>query len=199
MNSQAISKYAKLMSELGYFSGGGRLLWKENKRIYATRQDVDLSRISDEDIEDLTEWDITEKKAFDACKNMKAMVVARPPYCMECIKRNFELTASLEDMAQIIGYKVTVTPMRERELVKAFRRATGVFVSEGEGCAITVGRNPYEAYVAMTVLEKNAEVNLKAEVLGGAVKLSPVISMIERLVYVNKYSKTERKRKDEEG
>ncbi len=198
MNSQAISKYAKLMSELGYFSGGGRLLWKENKRIYATRQGADLSLISDGDIEDLTEWDITEKEAFDACRNMKAMVVARPPFCMECIKRGFELTASLEDMAQIIGYKVPVVTMRERELIKAFKRSTGVLVREGEGYAMTMGRNPYEAYVAMTVLEKNAEVNLKAEVLGGAVKLSPVISMIERLVYVNKYSKAERKRKDEE-
>ncbi len=69
--------------------------------------------------------------------------------------------------------------------------------SEMPACAITVGRDPYEAFVAMTVLEKAAEVALKAEVLGGARPLVQPLAAVERLVYRNKYSAAERKFEDE--
>ena len=65
------------------------------------------------------------------------------------------------------------------------------------GYVITCGRNLYEAYVAMTVLEKAAEVLLKSAVLGGAVPISKIDAKLMREVYKRKYSKAEKEHKDD--
>ena len=65
------------------------------------------------------------------------------------------------------------------------------------GYAITVGRNPYEAVVAMTVLEKSAEIILKASAIGGAKELGYFVVNTNRRKYLNKYSRAERRIADE--
>ena len=65
------------------------------------------------------------------------------------------------------------------------------------GYAITVGRNPYEAVVAMTVLEKSAEIVLKASAIGGAKELGYFVVNTNRRKYLNKYSRAERRIADE--
>ncbi len=210
MKIETIARYAAMMEELGSLAGEGhRILWKEGKRCFATKADADFSALTEADVEELTDWEITEKEVLMANRKVQAMVVARPPYCLECIARRKPVVASLDDMAQIIGYRAEIVRYEEKPMAAALKKAAGVLVrssrrrdasgkSEMPACAITVGRDPYEAYVAMTVLEKAAEVSLKAEVLGGAKTLLPPLAAIERMVYMNKYSKAERKFKDEE-
>lgn len=47
-------------------------------------------------------------------------------------------------------------------LSKRVKKAEGCFVRD-KGVTITCGRNLYEAVVALTILEKSAEVNLKMQ------------------------------------
>jgi len=69
---------------------------------------------------------------------------------------------------------------------------------EGIGYTVTMGRNLYEAVVAMTVLEKSAEVTLLAEKIGGAKPIPRWEAKLMRLVYKMKYSKAEEKVKASE-
>lgn len=68
---------------------------------------------------------------------------------------------------------------------------------ESGGYAITCGRNLYEAYVAMTVLEKSAEVILKAAVIGGAKPIGSLDCRLMHQIYRRKYSKAEKEHKDD--
>ena len=64
---------------------------------------------------------------------------------------------------------------------------------------MTVGRSLFEAVVALQVLEKSAEVSLKADVLGGAVAVPTEEARKLRRIYLEQYSKAEAAVKSEEG
>ena len=66
------------------------------------------------------------------------------------------------------------------------------------GYVITTGRDPYEAYVALTVLEKAAEVQIKSKALGGVKPLSLPTAKRYHREYLRKYSVEGKKRRDEE-
>ena len=87
------------------------------------------------------------------------------------------------------------------KIASSLRRDSAVLVDpQGElshAYAITIGRNPYEAVVAMTVLEKSAEIVLKASVIGGAKELGFFTVNTNRRKYLNKYSRAERRIADE--
>ncbi len=63
---------------------------------------------------------------------------------------------------------------------------------------VTTGRDPYEAYVALTVLEKAAEVQILADALGGVRPIPERTARKLRQNYLSKYSKAGRKRRDQE-
>ena len=60
---------------------------------------------------------------------------------------------------------------------------------------LVVGRTFYEAFTALTVLEKAAELFLKADVLGGGIPVPPMRAALEHRVYTMKYSKAEESHK----
>lgn len=66
------------------------------------------------------------------------------------------------------------------------------------GYVITTGRDPYEAYVALTVLEKAAEVQIKSKALGGVKPLSLATAKRYHREYLRKYSVEGKKRRDME-
>mgnify|MGYP000853546828 FL=1 len=193
-----IAKYARKMTELGYSTGDGhRILFKEKDGIYATAKGADFADMRDEDIVKLIEPGIPERKVLASLGKVNAMVISEPEYCFECIRRGRSIPAVLDDFAQIIGVKAHPVYCSERAMTSALKSSAGILVKPCRGCsdgfAVTVGRDPYEAYVAMTVMEKSAEVLLKADVLGGAKPLGPVKANVERRIYLYRYSKPERK------
>ena len=64
---------------------------------------------------------------------------------------------------------------------------------------ICTGRSLFEAVTALQVLEKQAEVALKAQVLGGAVPVSEEEAVFMRENYLQNYSKAENAVKSQEG
>ena len=143
------------------------------------------------------------KRVLKRRRDMAALIVAKPKYALTCLEQGKEIQAVLEDMAQIIGERVRVTDRYEEMIVSAFREDAGVLVRHKDpddaeiagfpGWAVTLGRDLYEAFVAMTILEKSAEVALKAERIGGGVAIPQLTVKAERLNYLYNYSQTERK------
>lgn len=139
---------------------------------------------------------------------LRAAIISRTPYCQKMLARLQEkgiFRPVLDDMAQIVGPQVQVIPEEIGAMTSALRKAAAVFVCTGTdaqghvtGYTLTVGRSHYEAVVALTVLEKSAEVYLKAEILGGGKPLSRFDAHLMRTIYMKKYSKAETAAKDAE-
>jgi ribulose-5-phosphate 4-epimerase/fuculose-1-phosphate aldolase len=201
MKTVDFSTYAKKIIDLGYDkSNGYRILYKDGEDILATEKDADLRNLSASYIKRCDKKMQPEFAALSRLKNMQAMVISESPYALECIAKKRQITAVLDDMAQIIGYRVKLVPYKNYSLTSALRKSAACLVLPCEtysrGCAISCGRDIYEAYVAMTVLEKNAEVSLKADALGGTKPLEPMNAFLLRRAYLYKYSKEERRSRE---
>ena len=127
---------------------------------------------------------------------IRAVLISKSPYCMKWLERNETLIPSLDDMAQIIGTKAVVVDMTGKDellpsdLPKILGSNAGCFVRKGsEGYTITVGRTLKEAVVALTVLEKSAEVTILAEKIGSPCHINAIERKLMRTVYLKKYSK----------
>ncbi len=129
-------------------------------------------------------------------------LTSRTTYCMEWLKRGEALIPSLDDMAQIIGSKAPVIDGRKNpenalsSLLKTLGNNAGGFVITGQegngdftGYTVTVGRSQREAEVALSVLEKSAEVTLLAEKIGAPCHINALERKLMRMVYLKKYSK----------
>lgn len=130
-------------------------------------------------------------------------LTSQTTYCMEWLKRGEALTPSLDDMAQIIGSKAPVIDGRKdpenatSSLLKILGNNAGGFVITGQegngdftGYTVTVGRSQREAEVALSVLEKSAEVTLLAEKIGAPCHINALERKLMRMVYLKKYSKS---------
>ena len=128
-------------------------------------------------------------------KEYNAILISRPPYASICIDAKKPIDAVLDDMASIIGETVKIVPYNKTQMAMKLKKADAVMVENGT--LVTTGRSLYEAVVAMTVLEKSAEVILKAPVIGGAKKLSHSDCVKMRNFYKKSYSKAEEEHKNE--
>lgn len=149
-----------------------------------------------------------------------ARIEAKTPYCLQCIKEGREILASLDDMAQIIGPRVPIVLDDDMEIAKTLTTTAAVLVDAEQASGdnvlpvsgtsmdgkvrrdqdyvITTGRDPYEAFVALTVLEKAAEVQIKADALGGIKPIPERTASKLRRKYLNKYSKPGMERRETE-
>ena len=127
---------------------------------------------------------------------IRAVLISKSPYCMKWLERNETLIPSLDDMAQIIGTKAVVVDMTGKDellpadLPKILGSNARCFVRKGSDVyTITVGRTLKEAVVALTVLEKSAEVTILAEKIGSPCHINAIERKLMRTVYLKKYSK----------
>lgn len=174
------------------------LLYKEGDRCYRFKVDdnTDFENINIEDGEDVTDSDLIEKEVLMRLLTCDSMIIGNSKYTDRCLEENRPLYAVLDDMAQIIGRRALIVPYKRRSMTSALKIYSGAMVRvEGkDGFAVTVGRDPEEAYVAFTVLEKSAEVYLKAFAIGGPERIDQGLCHIMRLKYLNHYSQRERRR-----
>ena len=139
-----------------------------------------------------------------SCRFRVCQKAGRVPACQEWLRRGQALFPALDDMAQVIGTRAAVIDARKGfqkavpQLVRVMRTNAGCFMVIGRapngtylGYTLTVGRTPYEAIVAMTVLEKSAEVALLAEKIGSPQPVSAWECRRMRSIYLKKYSKSE--------
>lgn len=203
-----MKKYAQMMMEQEYSVGTvPKMLWETGGKVYGTRDGANFKKLQENDV---IELDMKRIPNLDGMS--KAIVYSQTPYCQQWLRDGEGFMACLDDMAQIIGQRVfvvdgTKTPRKVNRLMKkALRYSAGCFVFVGydkkgvpQGYTVTTGRNLYEAVVAMTVLEKSAEVAIKAGVLGGAKPINKRIARRMRNFYKLKYSQAEQEIKSAEG
>lgn len=188
-----INKYGKTMISQTYSIGKeAQIYFKVNEKCYATRKGADFANLKKQDIKCLTEKEVEKDLRAEILmksKKLNALVVSNTPYCAKSSRENHEILAVLDDMAQIIGPKAPLVNFNKKEISKALKRSAGCIVKDKY--TITTGRTLYEAVVAQMVLEKSAEVFLKASVLGGGKKINKVEASLMRFIYKKKYSKAE--------
>lgn len=199
---QLIQKYAFQLAEMDVAAAKNcKIMVNLNGRIYETEDGCDFANLQSKDISIVSgamgSSYALEHKLLKNGKDIKAIVLSKLPYCQMAAARGRVLAASLDDMAQIVGPKVCLVHYDEKALTRALRKASGCFVRDKY--TITTGRNLYEAVIALDVLEKAAEIDMKADLIGGAKPLSLWEANRMRVNYKRKYSKAEQEVKDEEG
>lgn len=204
---EVMKKYGEMMASQEYTVGdAAKMILQTEEGVFATRDGADVGNLIKSDVVKLNmkSWPILKS-------GMKAIVYSQTPSCQKCLRDAKPFRACLDDMAQIIGPAAYIVDGRDgnnrmgKSLIKALRHNAGCFVlrgvnskGHGVGYTLTMGRNLYEAVVAMTVLEKSAEVFLLAEKLGGAQPISKREAKLMRSIYKRKYSKAEEQLKTAE-
>ncbi|MDD6043457.1 MAG: class II aldolase/adducin family protein [Eubacteriaceae bacterium] len=196
-----IKKYASGLAEIeGCDSKELRAVVSFEGETYQTVKGADFAALSEGDVEKISGklsdlW--IEQALVEDSSPIGAVVVSRTEFCTRACEKDMVLRPCLDDMAQIIGHKVVAVEYDEKAVRKALSGAAGCFV-KGK-YTITTGRSLYEAMVALTVLEKSAEVNLLAEKQGGGKSIILPEAMLMRMIYKKKYSKAEQSFKQEEA
>lgn len=203
---ELFKKYGAMMASQPFPVGEeARLLLDTSDGVYGTKKGANLGALKESDVVKMSDAHFGTSRS-----GMHARVISQTPYCQRCLREGKTFRAVLDDMAQIVGPEaviVNTTGSKKSasvQMAKAVQKATGFFVQDrvrdGQpaGYTLTIGRNLYEAVVAMTVLEKSAEIALKAGVLGGGKPIPKIEARLMREVYKKKYSKAETEAKAEE-
>ena len=201
---QLMKQYAAMItSQTGTAGSEAQMFLKDEEGIWVSRRSAEFSALKREDIcfvsEKEKEKDSQREKIhlvreiLKAFEERKGVVISQTPYCQRCLREKKEVRAVLDDMAQIIGTKAEITVAAPDNVIRALRESDGCFAvrPDGSGYTITTGRNLYEAVVGVLVLEKSAEVYVKAEVLGGAKAIPSGEAEQMRKMYKQRYSKIE--------
>lgn len=197
-----IEKYAKVLSEMeGYDRETWKIFVSVDGRIYETENGADFAGLKRGDLVIASgatgSLYPVEHHLLRNSKDIEAVVLSTTPYCRRCLQYGKDITAAIDDMAQIVGYKAPCVGYSKKAISRALKSGSGCLVKDHY--TITTGRNLYEAVVALTVLEKSVELNTKAEVLGGVKTLPKWEAGMMHQVYRRKYSKAEQQVKKEEG
>ena len=195
-----IKKYAAMLAAQPYPLGlAARLIVETDEGVFGTVKGADLANLGETEVEKLPLSVLPKGR-----QGIRSIVISQTPACQEWLRRGQALFPALDDMAQVIGTRAAVIDARGGlrkavpQLVRIMRANAGCFVVIGHaadgsclGYTLTVGRTPYEAIVAMTVLEKSAEVALLAEKIGSPQPVSAWECRRMRSIYLKKYSKSE--------
>lgn len=203
---ELFKKYGAMMASQPYPVGEeARLLLDTSDGVYGTKKGANLGALQESDVVKMSDAHFATSRS-----GMHARVISQAPYCQRCLREGKTFRSVLDDMAQIVGPEAVIVnttgskKSASLQMAKAVQKATGFFVQDrvrdGQpaGYTLTIGRNLYEAVVAMTVLEKSAEIALKAGVLGGGKPIPKIEARLMRAVYKKKYSKAETEAKAEE-
>lgn len=189
----AFALYGRKLTEMDHPIEEAVLYYKQGGRCLKNSANADLKNIRYDDILDCTHFSIPEKDWLLDEKDMRAMILAKPAYLGLCLAIQRPVEAVLDDMAMIIGPDVRIAPREKKAIDQALRGRYAVMIEDQN--VLVVGRTFYEAFVGLTVLEKAAELMLKADVLGGGVPVPPLRAALEHRVYTKKYSKAEESHK----
>ena len=195
-----IAKLGRDLAALPYDLGPRpMILLKTPHGILKTAEGVDLSDLTPGDFVDATHFSIPEKEVLRKRRDLLVMIGFRTPYVSRILSRHGRIRAGIDDFAQIIGKEAPAVLSRERDIAGALTYSYGVLIDEGEGYALVASRNLYEAYLAVQIMEKGAEIQLKGTALGGIKPLTGTVSRLEQTVYHTKYSKAEQSFQNDAG
>ncbi|HIR87241.1 MAG TPA: class II aldolase/adducin family protein [Candidatus Limivicinus faecipullorum] len=122
-------------------------------------------------------------------KNFQAQCIlhCRDPYVCQVSGRLRRLRPMLDDLAQIAGADILCVPAEAEKVLKALEGRSAVLLRE---CgALCLGEAPDEALAVQRLLEKGCRAQAYAWAVKGCRPLSYGDALLQRLIYVKKYSK----------
>ena len=173
--------HSRLISVFGQMA-----LRLDDEKYLLTTENLKLSNLHSEDVAvyDINTGDLGA--IFRARPDINAIVIGVTADSVEVSKRG-PLTATLDDLAMLIGPDVPVAKSSDSKAVlKAISNRGGCFV-EGVGI-IGVGRNMQEAAAAVQIIEKGAEAETKGALVGGSKKLDAKVADSLRKYHLENYS-----------
>ncbi len=200
--TKLIAAYVEKIAGLPYSAGTApRITLKKDGKIYITRKNADFGYFSGSDVCDVTnrldQLDTVEAAALMKLRNQNAMILARTPFVGRYIDAGRPIGACMDDMAQVIGRRVPVVHRSVREIQRALETTNAVLLNGRY--AVTCGRTLGEAFMALKVLERSAEINIKAKVLGGARHIGTLDCRMMRSQYLYRLKAKKEQDDDVEG
>lgn len=196
---ELFKKYGAMLAAQPYPLGEeARIILDTNEGVFGTKKGAKLANLRQKDIVKMADQHLSTHRS-----GMDARVISQTPFCQRCLQEGKSIPAVLDDMAQIIGPEAPIVDSTSNSKASSMKMALAIQKSSGllvqdrirdgvpAGYTLTVGRNLYEAVVALTVLEKCAEIYLKSSVIGGAKALSKMEAKKMRSFYQNTYSAAE--------
>lgn len=117
----------------------------------------------------------------------QCILYSRDPYVCQVSSRLGRLRPMLDDLAQIAGADILSVPAEAGRVLKALNGRSAVLLKGGG--ALCMGEAPDEAEAALRLLEKGCRAQAYAWAVGGCRPLSYGDALLQRLIYVKKYSK----------
>lgn len=118
-----------------------------------------------------------------------AIVEKMSPYCKICFDNYGMIPIVIDDAAMIVGETVHIVSSNIDAIVNALKDTQSVMTDDGH--LYCTGSNDYEASLCSEILEKNAEVYIRALKLGKPILLDEEHCKNEHAGYINSYSKKE--------
>lgn len=125
-----------------------------------------------------------------------AIIDNMSPYCSICFEKYRKIPIVIDDAAMIVGGTVKTVVSNLDAIRSELANLQAVMTEDGH--LFCIGANEYEAKTCSDVLEKNAEVYIKALKLGNPVILDDEHCRSEHAGYVNSYSRNEKAYQDEQ-
>lgn len=124
---------------------------------------------------------------YQSCKNIHAILhtYADPIYSVSC--SGLTQYPLLDDFAQIAGTKIMNLPMLPKQIAKALRKNSVVFLQKNG--ALCCGASISDTTASFLVTKKNCRAFLSAALHGKVHYINPLESKLMRFVYLKKYSK----------
>ena len=126
-------------------------------------------------------------------RNSQALCIlnSRDPYVCRVSRSIKRLRPMLDDQAQIAGADILSVPAEPDKVLKALEGRSALLLREGG--ALCIGEAPDEARAVLRLLEKGCRAQAYADATGGCPPLAYGDALLQRLVYVKKYSKKKRR------
>ena len=173
---QNIIEYGKKFADIGISLGDSpRILVQQNHRVFGTEPSADFTDLQVKEIRDITGTSDPAKGALIASP-YEAMVVAKTEYTAMCIRDGLSIPAVLDDMAMIIGSRVSIVPEDRLSLAKDLRKYPAVLITASN--LKERGRNLYEVFTGLLILEKNAGIFVDADFFVCSFSVLPLMGIL---------------------
>lgn len=167
----------ELISDLHFSQANPILLVKSlSGRISAYDAMKGISVAEDE----ITNGFTLESQVLASFKQYNAMLISRPRFAGLCIEKGLHVPAMLNDFVHAIGSDAKISEYNFDSIRKILRHSNAVMIRDGT--VITCGKSEQDAYTSLAVLESEAEILLKAPVVGDPKPLSRLNITLERLL-----------------
>ena len=169
--------------------------------MYITKSGVNFKELSAEDVIEVF-FDKTDRCPSDTLKealmhvklygenpHTGAVMVTSPVFALAVANKKVSIPPVLDDMAQIVGPTARTAKTNDISGIrKALKGRTACLLSDIG--ILATGKTLNEAFTSCLVIDKAAHTLIMSQAVGGCKPVGKIGALLEHVVYMKKYSKT---------